>query len=114
MRLLTELAISSFVTLLAVAIWLWRSLHPKAPKPAGNHPVSRASFRIVHPRQDLAVGLVPPAQAVRRRASRAEMNSASVPQPNVRPDRAYARQDFGDLSDPDPRKIGPVGLRRQG
>jgi len=67
----------------------------------------------LHPRIDLAMGFVPARQSVDH-TRRQHNRSANAARP-IRLDRVYAREEMGDLSDPDIRPTTPLApySRRQ-
>jgi hypothetical protein len=115
MRLLTEIALLCFIVLLAMAIMLWRGTRTKTSEEAATSRPSPSRQSGPHPRQDLAAGMVSVSQAVhgaaRRRGIQPE-GSSRVPDEPRRPDRAYFRQEMGDLRDPEPGRAPAGGVGR--
>lgn len=105
MKMLAEIAAVCCVVLLLSIVALWRSMRKTRPAVKERKPVMRE--RRQHPRMDLAVGMVPSAQAVRER-SRGQGLQKQTPDTDTadsplrrRSDRAYFNADMGDLRDPD-------------
>jgi hypothetical protein len=115
MRFLAEIAVVCFIVLLVMAATLWRSMRTKQGKEAiASRPLpSRLSG--THPRQDLAAGMVSVPQAVhgaaRRQGIQPEESSQGSEEPR-RLDRAYFKQEMGDLRDPEPGRAPAGGVRR--
>ncbi len=130
MRLLIECAVVCCVALIAIAAALWWSLQ-RAPadnvagkstgKPAFADVMRRAK-NAPHPRLDLAAGVVASPQSLqvarRRSLDREITQTTSVSAARAaayaqRPDRAFFREDMGDLSDPDLNKPPADSIRRR-
>ncbi len=121
MQTLILIAAVCCAVLLAACIALWWSMRRKPdadePEAAPLRPVVSLRKR-PHPRLDLAAGVVPPFQSVRRAprrrgVAREEDLAETVKAERARrPDWAYYNENMGDLSDPDLRRAPAGGVRR--
>lgn len=117
MQMLAEIAAVCCVVLLLSIAALWRSMRKTRPETSQQQkPVMRE--RRLHPRMDLAVGVVASSQSVRARSRgqglQKERTDPKTPDSPLRkrPDRAYFNEDMGDLRDPDMGIAPAGGVRR--
>ena len=117
MQMLGEIAAVCCVVLLLSIAALWRSMRKTRPITSPQQkPVSRE--RRLHPRMDLAAGVVTSSQSVRVRSrgqglqKDTSASNASNSPLRKRPDRAYFNENMGDLRDPDMGTAPAGGVRR--
>jgi len=130
MRLLIECAVLSCVALIAIAAALWWSLQRTPNESDTNKSTGKPAFADVmrraknrpHPRLDLAAGVVASPQSLqvarrrsldRQTAQPTSVSAARAAAYAQRPDRAFFREDMGDLSDPDLNKAPADSIRRR-
>lgn len=117
MQMLAEIAaVCCLVLILSIAA-LWRSMRKTPPATSPQHEPAMRKRRL-HPRMDLAAGVVASSQSVRARSrGQGLQKDASVPNASDSPlrkrsDRAYFNEDMGDLRDPNMGIAPAGGVRR--